>query len=230
MSKYQQFETYVKTIEEDTFNKQFEQLCEDIVLSEREFEEFWHECAIPTLLENKCSTEQELLVEFGLPKWMGGQGMFPTSTPVHPMAQKMGQSYKDQQTADMERKQAARQAKLQQYQGSVNQAIQQVKNKFVQSMRDFINVMGSEAKSSNDYVAYKVAKSFYEKIMKAAQPIIDNFAMTAKYGKREDDFDRERQAMMQSKQANMKQDLQNKFPRQGPPNQPPQRLAAMNKY
>jgi hypothetical protein len=227
--KYKEFNKYVEFVQEDEFNRQFEALCEAIVLSDVSFEEFWHEHALPALLESNYNNENELLVEFGLPKWMGGQGLF--SQPVHPMAQKMGQNYKDQQSADMERKQAARQAKLQQYQGTVNQAIQQVKNKFVQSMRDFINVMGSEAKASNDYVSYKVAKSFYEKIMKAAQPIIDKFAMTAKYGKREDDFDRERQAMMQSKQAGMKQQLQNKFPRQGPtpPDQAPQRLAAMNK-
>ncbi len=229
MAAYPEFKTFVESVTEDEFNQQFEDLCTHIALSDMTFEEFWNTHAIPMLLETTSSSENELLVEFGLPKWMGGQGMF--NKPVHPMAQKMGQSHKDQQTADMERKQAARDAKLQQYQGTVNQAIQQVKNKFVQSMRDFINVMGSEAKSSNDYISYKVAKSFYEKIMKAAEPIINQFAMTAKYGKRNDEFDRERQSMMQSKQANMKQNLQNKFqkpPMQFPPK--PQGAAAMNKY
>lgn len=223
------FNEFAQKQEEMKFAQDFDNLCAQIVESGLPFEEFWKNQAIPVLLETNSTTETQLLTELGLPRWMGGQGMFKPS--VNPMTQQMSQNHQAMQQADMQKKQAAREAKLQQYQGTVNQAIQTVKHEFVKSMREFLGAMTTNAKNANDYTGYKVAKAFYEKIMGAAQPIIDKFAMTAKYGKRDDsDFNRERTAMNQNHQAAMKQQLGDKF-RQGPQLPPQQQnIAAMGKY
>ena len=198
------FIEFAESKKEQLFAEQFDNLCCDILNSDMPFEQFWTEHAIPVLLNSQALNESELLNELGWPKWMGGQGVF--NKQPHPMAQKMGQAYQDQQAAAMQQKNDARQAKLQKHQGTVNQSIQSVKNQFVQSMRDFINAMSTKAKMDNDYVTYKVAKTFYQKIMGAAQPIIDKFNMTARYGKRDDgdEFNKERETLMnaeRSKQA-----------------------------
>lgn len=215
---YGKFSDFVEHKEAKVFADQFHALCEHIVLSGMSFDEYWENTALPVLIENTYTDETELFVELGLPRFLGGQGIFGGGQPKPDVGQPkpdvaggMSQSYRDQQSAAKAQRDQARSAKLQNYQGGINQTIEKVKSRFVQAMRDFIQMVSNDAKQGNDWTAWKVAQSFHKKIMQAAQPVLDQFKMTAKFGQRDtSQFDQERGSMQQNHQQNLKKQLLDK--------------------
>jgi hypothetical protein len=189
-----------KTLRENTeFEQKFHYLCETIVRSGVRFEDYWSQLAVPTINESySYSNEEELLNElFGLfggkkkqaapeapldwsnlpgnapapapaPAPMPGTGTYSTNDP------KVMADYQGMQKAAKEKQRAEQIAK---YQSRIDSQIDTVKQRFATAMKDFLRVMTGDAKQQSDPHMWKIAQSFYKKIMSAAQPVADEFKM-----------------------------------------------------
>jgi hypothetical protein len=204
------FSEYKQIRDKNNFDYKFNKLCENIVLSNLSFEQYWENYAVPTLLESTfVSNEEQLLNEFfGL---FGGKKQAPSQpapnfdflNPPPPPPQKpygsgvssvnapgtgvsstndpdLIQNYQAMQKDAQERKKAER---LGQFQKNIDSQIETVKQRFSTAMKDFLKAMTNDAKQSNDPHMWKIAQNFYKKILSVAQPVVDEFKMQARYGK-----------------------------------------------
>lgn len=205
---YKTFNLYSEERQDHEFQEQFDELCANIVLSDISFEEYWENHALPVLLNCGFENEKDLLSEFN---W-GGSMMNPSNwgsanrnlgggaPQTDQYNQRMRGNNQSMQNGDEERE-MRRQTKLKQYQQTIDQSVQNVKNEFIKQMRDFLSAMQSNATQENDYIGWKIAKAFYDRLMKASQPMIDNFAMKAKFGKRDDtQFQKGREGLQRQRQ------------------------------
>lgn len=210
----QSFREYRECRELIDFNINFSQLCEAIIKSGMSFEEYWQNHALPVLLRSESTeTEDQLLVEF----WSSLKGMFGGNQydPVADMRAKQNaqaQRYFQQMTPGNQIS-PEKQEKLAQFQKKTDQQIKNIKQRFQIAMRDFLKVVTDDAKTQNDPHMWQIAQSFYKKLMASVQPVIDQFTLKAKFGKAGymDQFKQQADAMQQSRQANMKQSLLQKF-------------------
>ncbi len=193
---YKRFSEFKEQRETQAFVDQFNQICEGIASSGLSFEAYWAESALPTLLEsNSLANDEELMLEFmGRMKGLFNRMMGRQQAPAKPAAPQMSPE---------------QQQKVDRYQQQADKMVDQIKQRFTVSMRDFLKAVTDDAKTQGNPHMWKVAQSFYQKIMSTAQPVMDQFKMKAKIGKADykDQFNRERGSMQQNQQAAMKQRL-----------------------
>lgn len=75
-----------------------------------------------------------------------------------------------------------RQQKLGVGQKQIDQSIAKLKQQFAQAMQQFLKAANDNAIRSGDKIGFIVARKFHHKLMKAAQPVLDDFALKAKAG------------------------------------------------
>jgi hypothetical protein len=216
------FSDYRSTRDSAEFNSRFNDLCEAIAVSGVKFETYWSEHFLPTLTESAhVSDEVELLNEI----WpFSSKKQAPTGPAPdfdflnqpsggQQMTNRMDQWQNDQRAAAAAAKEAARQKKLAGFQQNVDQQIGTIKQRFMTAMRDFLKAATDDAKTQNDQHMFGIVNAFYKKIMSVAEPVANEFKLRAKFGKAgyQDQFAKERGAMMQNKTQDMKSQLQGKF-------------------
>jgi hypothetical protein len=108
-----------------------------------------------------------------------------------------------------------KQQRLDAFQRGIDQSTDQIKQRFSGAMRDFLQAVQGDAKQQDNAHMWQIAKNFQKQVMDAAQPAIDSFKQTAKYGQRQqggyqDQFAQDRGAMQQGQQADLKSRLQAK--------------------
>lgn len=220
------FVEYVEFRQQKDFADKLDQLCLNIANSGMEFHEYWTNVALPVLIENDCQNPEQLLQEFDFKRsyinplnwfggnqgrsWSGEKKQDPWAAGMNTMGQQKAQA-EEQRKAAIE---AARQKRLAQVQQGVDTHVSNIKNKFSQAMRMFLKSVSDEALKNNDRMEYSVAKAFYDKMMKVAQPTLDNFSLKASYGKNPhgEEFAGRRGAMQNTMQGDLKSRLANKFP------------------
>jgi len=231
--------------ENKDFNTIFSLICENIVLSGVPFEQYWEKCGLPIIIESdKHSNEIDLLNEFNWKSstlnpgnWFGGnkssnawdKGSAKLQMQRDPNYQHLGATNLAKQQspddyfkgidAQEAAKKTAMQKKLAAYQGQIDQSLSDVKQQFSQNMRQFLKSAGDSSMQSGNKVSYMVAQKFYDKIMKIAQPVIDQYAISANSNKPNDqqqqmsgNFDKGSSGMQQSQQQDLKSGLQQKYP------------------
>lgn len=178
---YQTFREYREQYESNKFDNRFTRLCEGLAESGLDFEQYWEQQAVPMLLQSETMRdEEELLNEFlgnmfnNIGKMFGGG-----STPSRGLPQTTPWI---QQNDPHQRQAAAQQKKLSAFQAKADQMVTAIKQRFAVAMKDFLKAVTDDAKNQNNPHMWQVAKSFYQKVMSAAQPAIDQFAMKAKAG------------------------------------------------
>ena len=218
---YKTFDLFVEERDNQQFAEQFHALCEGIALSGLPFQEFWDRCAFPVLFESKFQDEQELFNEFNWSKSKLNPGNWGASNsgrswsgerdPQSDMIGRMDQHYKGIRDKEEAEKESRQQGHLAQHQQTVDQSVASIKKEFVTQMREFLGAMQTKAQEGNDYFGYQIAKSFHDRMMKAAQPVIDSFVMKAKYGKRDDgDFAKGRDDMEKHRRTQAMDQLRQK--------------------
>lgn len=75
-----------------------------------------------------------------------------------------------------------RQRKLGVGQKQIDQSVANLKQQFSQAMQQFLKAANDSAMRSGDKIGFIVARKFYNKLMKTAQPVLDDFALKAKAG------------------------------------------------
>lgn len=210
------FQSYKADRDIVEFDNKFTGLCESIVLSGVDFDSYWQSHGLPTLLKSEvCQNDEELLVEFGMGGWFGRDRQQPMQRPGMSQPDPNADQFFQQMTQNDPANQAnmARQKKLANFQKKVDQNVSTIKNRFMVAMKDFLKAITDDAKSQGDPHMWQIAQSFYKKILASAQPVVDQFKMTGKFGTGayKDQFNKERGMMQQNHQANMKQNLTNKF-------------------
>ena len=99
------------------------------------------------------------------------------------------------------------------YQKMVDQEIVKIKNDFKVAMRSFLKQASDQSKEQGHYHLWKIANSFYKKIMDASTPIIDGFTLKASVKPNSPDrkeFERARDAMQMNRTNTLKSNLEKK--------------------
>ena len=183
------FNEYHEWRELKEFNNNYNKLCQDLAFSEEDFDVLWAEQLLPILENSEAyNNEQELLNEFwgAVKNWMsmgGNKTANPTGNPSFtPESNPQMHQWLLQNDAGYA-KGHARQQKLGQFQQQADQMTSDIKNRFSGAMRMFLKATNDDALKQQNPHLYKIANSFYNKIMAAAQPVMDQFKMTAKFGR-----------------------------------------------
>lgn len=192
---YIRFSTFKAEREQADFDAKFTKLCESIATSGVSFDEFWQKQALPILLKPESHvSEEQLLSEFdwGSLNPMNALNYFRGQQP-------QGQPQPQGQNPFMD---PAQHKKLTAFQQKADQMVNSIKQRFAVAMKDFLKAVTDDAKSQNDPHMWQIAKSFYQKVMDGAKPIIDKFKMKANVGRGGyvDEFGREAGAMQANKQ------------------------------
>ncbi len=194
------FQNYKSQRELVDFDCKISDLCEAIVNSGIGFDVFWEKHALPILLSNEShiANDEELLNELWNPFRRPQQNMEPpvVSNPIgrsnmeppvvsNPIGQSSMQPpiINPPQSAQANPNDERRQQKLAKFQQKADQQINSVKQRFQVAMKDFLKAVTDDAKSQNDPHMWQIAKAFHQKLMAAAQPVIDQFKLNAKFGK-----------------------------------------------
>ena len=179
---YKSFDAFFEEKENNNFTEQIDEFCNAIAMSEKPFEEYWQNYAIPVLIEQGYSNEEELLQEFwkglkkGLKNWWNNDPSQMQQVQRNSAQLPVGGLMHHQEPQGLPQK-------TNPYQDTADKSVVKIKNEFAKQMRDFLNAIQSDAKQNNDYISWKIARKFYDKLMKTAQPVIDKFAIKANYTK-----------------------------------------------
>ena len=234
--KFSEYRESRNTLE---FDRKFSLLCEGIARSGHSFNSWWSSEGLPVILESsKFDNEEELLVELmggigrtmgnmagrawgGLKNlgqgaaqgWQQGQAAVGQEQPMDMPPESFEQPQDTQQQSTLS---PEKQQRLDSFQRGIDQSTDQIKQRFSSAMRDFLNTVQDDAKQQNNAHMWQIAKNFNQKVMQAAQPAIDSFKLTGRYGARQeggyqDQFDQARGSMQQNQQAALKQQLQQKY-------------------
>ena len=202
---YIKFHEYREQREIIDFDTKFTAICEGIAHSGMTFDDFWREHGLPVLINSvQYENVNELMEAWYNPfSWFGGGGQ--SGVDVHKQNQQAqaGQFFGDMEKNDpVNQANAAREKKLGQFQQKADQMVQNIKQRFSVAMKDFLKSVTDDAKTQNDPHMWKIAQSFHQRIMQAAQPVIQSFSMKARSGKADyaQQFGTERDAMMQGQQ------------------------------
>lgn len=107
---------------------------------------------------------------------------------------------------DMERD-ARRQVRLNQGQQDLDRIVAQMKSEFKKQMRDFLGAMQTNSLRNSSKLEFDAAKAFYDKMMKTAAPVLDDYALKAAWKKRDpnSEFNRRQTAMRKTYQDGLRQ-------------------------
>lgn len=198
------FQDYVAKRELAAFDSKITELCEAIVASGIEFDQFWSEHALPTILQASHASEDELIAEFFGP-FRGMRSLFGAQQPAQsqPQAAPAQMPQPAAPALDPNDPNHPRQQKLARFQQKADQQIASIKQRFQVAMKDFLKAVTDDAKSENDPHMWQIAKSFHQKLMAAAQPVLDQFKLTARFGKASytNQFAKEAGQMQQNKRS-----------------------------
>ena len=195
------------------FSNKFNQYCEAIAISGKDFDQVWSEEILPVLqVSEGYEDENSLLNEF----WGGLKNMFGGGQAAAPAAPGFTPNQNPEMHAWMLKndphyaKGHQRVQKLGQFQGQVDQMTADIKGRFANAMKGFLKMMNDDALKQQNPNMYKIAQNFYNKILAAAQPVIDGFKMKAKYGTPDHgEFQQKHQMMQQSQRQGSSDKLKN---------------------
>lgn len=199
---YKTFKEHKDHRECEKFESKYKILCETIAYSNIDFEEYWENVGLPTVLKApQMQSEEELLNEFlgGMRQKMGG-AIKGAGHAIGRTGEKTGNwvggdGYNnDQQVAQNKKDQAM----IQKQQERVNQSIGKIYQKFQASMRDFLKSVSDEAKTNNDRLTWQAAQLFHDKALSSMK----KFAVNVKKGSdpMKQKFNQDRDAMQQQQQ------------------------------
>jgi hypothetical protein len=152
-----QFSEYQQQIH---FNQQFDYLCESIAKSGISFDQYWQTYAPQALVKmQNCETPEQVLVEFGL--WQKLKGLFG------------GGGGGQQQAAPQ---QSAEDLRIVKFRAGFAGHVAKIKKMFAMSMRNFMKQVQDYAASVQDPHILGLGKIFYQRIMNAVQPQVDQFS------------------------------------------------------
>lgn len=203
MGKFNDFKLKKEAAE---FENKFNILCEEILSKGVKFENYWKEAAVPVLNEQySYNNESELLNEFldKIRNWWKGLGKQNSASPAVSAPEISPE----------------RAEKLAAFQKTADEHVEKIKQRFAVAMKDFLKATTDDAVKSRDPHMYKIAQSFYNKIIQSAQPTLDSFKMVAKFGRGEyeDEFSKRREGFDKTR----KSQLQQRFPQNNNQEVPP---------
>lgn len=142
--------------------------------------------------------------------WRGVRGFDPQALggPGNQNATNM-QSYPDERPVQKTPQEIEQEKRAAIVQNQVNQKVDNVKQKFAMTMRDFVKKISDEAKMQNDPTLWKVINNFSQQISAAS----NNYKANVTFNKQStgsQQFRQQRDAMMQGRQNTMKNNLMDK--------------------
>lgn len=214
------FNQYHEWRELKDFANKFNQYCEAIALSGKDFDQLWNEEILPIMeVSDGFENENALLNEFwgGMKNWFGGNNQTPQQAPANP-------GFTPDKNPEMHNwllkndphyaRNHSRQQKLGQFQQQADQMTNDIKGRFGNAMKGFLKTVNDDAMKQQNPHMFKIAQNFYKKILAAAQPVMDSFKMQAQYGKADHSEFNNKMSQMQNSQrqamANRLQTPQNR--------------------
>lgn len=220
----QKFSEYLENREFQIFEDKFNSICESIAFSGVDFDEWWYEKAIPQFSRSR--DEEQLLKVWSeaFPAWRNPY--FPwlkpagwTPAQLQGPPQQPGQPVhgwidppppgSTQRSAPQAATQPQKGMGMQTFKKNAETMTADVKAKFAQAMKIFLKSITDEAKTQNNPHLWQLAKGLYDRVMQSANNLkVDVQKGPADY---KNQFNKERDAMQQSKMGTMKNQINNKF-------------------